>query len=150
MDVTCSRLRVKLCKLVQFLRLDVMRVELTRIYFLMRLQSMLSCLSCHRVLLVMRQVSSMLVCRLFVGLRSNLNRLISVVVDALVTHYFLQHLQLVLSAISFQLLFLHKLTLWLLTHDYRPAKLLRLCKVLALRNRLSGLGGASDFAVRYF
>jgi hypothetical protein len=111
---------------------------------------MLSCLSRHGVLLVMRQVSSMLVCRLFVGLRNNLHRLISVVVHALVTHNFLQHLQLVLSAISFQLLFLHKLALGLLTHDYRSADLLRLCKVLALRDGLSGLSGASYFAVRYF
>lgn len=122
-------------------------MELTRVYFLVRFQSVLSYLGCHRVLLVVGQMPGMLVCWLFVCLRCHLNLLIGVVVYALVAHYFLQHLQLVLGAITFLLLFLYELTLRLLTHDYRSAKLLRLCEILALRNRLCWLGWSCDFTI---
>ncbi len=68
----------------------------------------------------------------------------------MITHNFLQHLQLVLHTVSLNLLFLHKLVLWLLANYDRSAKLLRLSKVLAFRNRLVGLCGTSDFAIRNF
>jgi len=116
----------------------------------MGFKGLLSSLSDHCVLIVVGEMTSMLIDWFLQVLSSYYCGGIRVVVHALITHNFFQHLQLVLHPTSLHLLFLHKKALWLLTHDDRSAKLLRLRKVLTFRNWLIWLCGTSDFAVRNF